>query len=270
MVNHVEKAVFLNDESLVIAQQSGRVLLIDGDNTTEITPDWRLINNTGKQRTPMLNSQSIYFIHGNKDTISLTSGPPVYLPKNPIAQSHYNAISQSSGRLQEVLVYQYHRNKKQWTVAPWSSAHENKQAAEQPCELSLNYDNIVAINGTKTSDYGTAEKVMLIQDGHAYAHFDDSKVHVHTLNNCEPSGLKKVWDFDKILRPAAYYETDDRLDVIALSHSNTIERISINLEDTPPLWGKFCYFFYYQFGIYILGLGLIGWCLYLRRKKSPS
>ncbi len=269
LADNVSKAKFLKDESVVIVQQSGRVILIDGDDTFEIAPDWKLIQNEKPEATlSSLYENYIYFIHGDKDGIWLTTGPAAYIQENPIEISHYDAITQSLGSIYKVIVYHYNRNEKQWKVKPWSSTSEKEYAIDDRCELSINYDNIVSINGHRTSDYGTSEKVMLIQSGNKYAYFDDSEVYIRNLKNCEPSGVKKVWDFDEILNPAAYYETAEGLEVVCLSyHNNTIKRIHINLNDTPPLWRWFFYFFYYQYGLYILGIGLIIWFLNIRRKK---
>ncbi len=112
---------------------------------------------------------------------------------------------------------------------------------------------------------------MLIQAGDKYAHFNDNEVHIRTLKKCKPTGVKKIWDFDEIISPAAYYETDEGLEVVSLSyHNNTIKCVKINLNDTPPLWRWFFYFFYYMYGVYIIGIGLIIWFLNIRRKKPVS
>jgi len=271
LANQVSKAAFLHDESIVIAQQSGRVILVDGDDTVEITPNWKLILNEN-QYTTSFGHKYVYFIHGDKDNIWLTTGPLVYLKDNPIEISHYKAITKSTVSINELTVYHYNRNEKQWVAKPWSSANENEYTIKNKCEWSLDDNNIVSINGHRTSNYGTAEKVMLIQSGNTYVHFDDREMHIRTLKNCKPSGLKKVWDFDEIVNPAAYYETDEGLEIVALSYSddNTIKRIKINLNNTPPLWRWFFYFFYYTYGIYIIGIGLIIWFLRIRKKSAKT
>ncbi len=270
LVNDVSKAEFLNDESIVVVQKGGRVLLIDENNTVEIAPDWKLIQNENPETISSLYNSHIYFIHGDKNGFWLTTGPLIYLQETPIEISHYEAISKSYTSLSEVLVYYYNRNKKQWMVKSWSSDAENKYAIEDRCKLSLDYDNVVSINRHRTSDYGTSEKVMLIQSGKKYAYFDDSEVHVRKLKNCNPFGIKRVWNFDRIVSPAAYYETDEGLEVVSLGHldGGTINRIKINLNDTPPLWRWFFYFFYYQYGVYIIGIGLVIWFFSIRKKTK--
>lgn len=269
LANNVSKAEFLHDESIVIVQQSGRVVLMDGGDTVEISPDWKLIQSENSEAISPLYENHVYFIHGDKEGIWLTTGPVAYIRENPIEVSHYNAITQSIGGIDEVMVYHYNRHEKHWMVNSWSTESEDEYAIEGRCELSLDYDNIVSVNGYKTSDYGISEKVMLIQSGNKYAQFNDSEVQIGTLENCEPNGVKTVWDFDEIVNPAAYYETDEGLEVVALDYSsnNAVKRIAIDLNDTPPLWRWFFYFFYYQYGIYIIGVGLVAGFFIIRIKN---
>ena len=272
LANQVSRAEFLNDESIVIVQQSGRVMLVDGDDTVEITPDWKLIHDKNPETTSFLYKKNVYFIQGNKDELRLTTCPSAYFPETPIEISHHRAMTRSHYMMCKFTDYYYNRNEKQWAATkPLPPASDFKHVIKHGCELSLDDNNIVSIDGHRTSDYGVAKKVMLIQAGNKYAQFNDSEVHIRKLKNCKPSGLKKVWDFDKIISPAVYYETEEGLEVISLSrHSNKIERIKINLSDTPPLWRRFFYFFYFQYGIYIIGVGLIIWFLNIRRKKSAA
>ncbi|GAB1858362.1 hypothetical protein MHTCC0001_31990 [Flavobacteriaceae bacterium MHTCC 0001] len=272
LANNVSKAQFLADESIVVVQQSGRVIQIAGDETLQLSPDFKLIDHKNLELNlyPYNDDNKIYFIEGDKDTIWLTASPPAYIEDLPIEIPHFKAITKNPITGYDPVVYQYDRNGKQWSTKHLSPTDKNGQTIETRCDLDLNYDRIVTINGHKTSNYGTAQKVMLIQLGKAYVHFNDSNLHVQKLKNCTPTGVKRVWDFGEIIRPAAYYETAEGLEVVGFGHHNTIEHIKIDLNDSPPLWRWFFYFYYNLYGVYIIGLVLTVWFILMRRKSSKK